>query len=119
MRDPESELGKTMPLVLDPGALPHSVLTALRDSLHADLVETQEWVQHPDGQVRDPASIQAAGELLRSTLARLDVEGSRTPESLGADVNLAYATLVAVVDLVKSHTDGPIVPRKRGQGPDP
>jgi hypothetical protein len=30
-----------------------------------------------------------------------------------AEVNLAYSTMVSVIDLVKSHTDVPRVPRNR------
>ena len=51
-----------------------------------------------------------------SALARLDVPGATSPAALAADVNLAYATLVAVIDLVKSRTDVPRVPRIRGTG---
>lgn len=102
-----------MPLVLDPTSLPADVLEDLRRSLRDDLAEAGELVHHPAGKVLDPGSLETASELVRSALARLDAPGPRSPEALGADVNLAYAALVAVIDLVKSHTDVPRVPRKR------
>ena len=102
-----------MPLILHPAALSSRVLKELRKSLRDDLAETAELVHHPAGKVRDPASLETASELIRSALARLDLPSPRSPEALGADVNLAYATLVAVIDLVKSHTDVPRVPRRR------
>jgi len=54
-----------------------------------------------------------ARDLLDSTLAHLAERGPRTLEAAAADINLAYATLLAVIDLVKSHTDGPRVPHSR------
>jgi len=102
-----------MPLVLDPNSIPLATLRALRSSLHDDLAETAEMIERPAGKVLDPVGLETAGELLRSSLARLDAPAPRTPEGLGIDVNLAYATMLAVVDLVKSHTDVPRVPRRR------
>ena len=102
-----------MPLVLDPTALPPAVLDELRRSLRADLEETRELVLHPPGTVVDPASLETARELLRSTLQTLEGSEPRSAARKAADVNLAYATMLAVIDLVKSHTDAPRVPRKR------
>jgi len=102
-----------MPLVHDPRAFPRDVLVGLRRSLQDDLAETRRWVEEPTGRVLDPASLETASELLRSTVARLEVPGPDTPETLAADINLAYATLLAVIDLVKSHTDVPRVPQRR------
>lgn len=102
-----------MPLVLDPTSLPLSSLRELRRSLRDDLVAAQDLVDRPGGAVRDPASLETASELLRWTLVRLDSPAPHTAGALGADVNLAYAALLAVIDLVKSHTEVPRVPRKR------
>lgn len=104
-----------MPLVLDPTSLPIGSLRELRRSLREDLVAAQELVDRPGGTVRDPASIETASELLRSTLVRLDAPAPRTAGALSADVNLAYASLLAVIDLVKSHTEVSRVPRKRAR----
>jgi hypothetical protein len=104
-----------MPLVLDPNSLTVATLQELRRSLRNDLEETRELIDRPAGRVVDPASLETARELLRSVLGRLDVPGPEDPAALAADVNLAYATLVAVIDLVKSHTDVPKVPRSRAK----
>ena len=102
-----------MPLVLDPTRIPVAVLEELRRSLREDL-ESMLWqARHPSGTVREPAGLEAAAELLESALTLLDLPGPRTVEALGAEVNLAYATMVAAVDLIKSHTDVPRVPRAR------
>ena len=102
-----------MPLVLEPSRIPEETLRELLRSLREDLAATVELVQQPPAVVRDPASIETAGDLLRSTTAMLDLPGPRTRGALVAEVNSAYATLVAVIDLVKSHTDVPRVPRGR------
>ena len=102
-----------MPLVLDPTTLPEPVLDELRRSLLVDLEEIRELVLHPAGPVLDPVSLETAGQLVRSTLAVLERPGARSPEEKAADINLAYATMLAVIDLVKSHTDVPRVPRPR------
>ncbi|HYB79944.1 MAG TPA: hypothetical protein VEG66_09360 [Thermoplasmata archaeon] len=106
-----------MPLVLDPTKIPVEVLRTLRKSLRDDLAETAELVQRPAGKVLDPVGLETAGELLRSALARLDGPAPRTAVALGIDVNLAYATLLAVIDLVKAHTDLPRVPQRRPSSP--
>lgn len=100
-----------MPLVLDPRSLSEKALRELLQSLRRDLEETAGFVEQPPGTVRDPASLTTAAELLRSTLATLDLPGRRSREALAAEINLAYATLAAVIDLVKSHTEVPLVPR--------
>jgi hypothetical protein len=105
-----------MPLVNDPSSFSVPVLKELLRSLRDDLAATAELVDHPTGAVRDPASLVAATELLRATLAVLDLPGRRTSQTLAAEVNLAYATMVSVIDLVKSHTDVPRVPRARPKG---
>jgi len=104
-----------MPLVLDPASVPVEVLEGLRRSLIADLIETEEFVRDPPGPVRDPASIEAAAELVRSALARLELSDPGSPALLAADINLAYSAMVAGIDLVKSHTDVPLVPRSRAK----
>ena len=102
-----------MVLVLDPMAIPPEVLEQLRRSLLEDLAETRELLRHPPGKVRDPTGIEAAAQLLETTIARLGTPGPPSPEAIAADANLAYATLIAVIDLVKTHTDMPRVPRRR------
>ncbi|MGP8075431.1 MAG: hypothetical protein ACLP8Y_01645 [Thermoplasmata archaeon] len=105
-----------MPLVFDPSSLSPKAREELRQALRADLGETRELVEQPSGRVIDPASLETAAELLRSALANLDLPGPRSRGAAVADINLAYATLLAVIDLVKSHTDVPRVPRARKKG---
>ena len=106
-----------MPLVIDPERLPPSVLAELVATLRAELEEAEELVHPPAERVRDPASLSTAAELLASARALLDLPGSPGAAELAARANVAYSTVVAVVDLVKSHTDLPKVPPPRGRRP--
>jgi len=105
-----------MPLIQDPDSHSRATLEELRRSLREDLASTAEMLRDPSVHVRDPASIETAEELLRGTLDRLDRPGGGENSDLAVDINLAYATLLAVVDIAKSHTDLPRVPRKRSPG---
>jgi hypothetical protein len=107
-----------VPLVLDPSSLGADRLQALVRELREALAETRELVEHPRGAVRDPASLECARELLDAALARTRPDAS-DPVELAASANLAYAAMLAAIDLVKSHTDVPRVPRARGAGPRP
>ncbi|HYA58104.1 MAG TPA: hypothetical protein VEH57_06555 [Thermoplasmata archaeon] len=102
-----------MPLVLEAEKLPRATLSELRNSLRNDLIEARDLIDHPRGAVHDPASLETARELLEGALAQVDRPGPRERAALGRDINLAYAALVAVIDLVKSHTDVPLVPAPR------
>jgi hypothetical protein len=106
-----------VPLVLEPEKLPPEVLAELRRSLREELEETLELVVHPRGRVLDPASLGTAEELVLASLAVLDRPGDRDAQVLGEEANLAYATLLAAIDLVKMHTDVPRVPPPRPAKP--
>jgi hypothetical protein len=106
-----------MPLVIDPESIPEPVLRELHRSLSEDLTETLEFVLHPRGAVIDPASLSTAEGLIQSARAVLGRPGTRDRIALAEEANLAYAVLLAAIDLVKSHTDLPIVPR--GKAPSP
>ena len=108
-----------MPLVLDPGSLPPTTLAELHRSLREDLAETAPMVDAPRGRVIDPASLDTARDLLNSSLALLDAPGAKDARRLADEANVAYAVMLAVTDLVKSHTDVPRVPRGRGSTPAP
>jgi hypothetical protein len=102
-----------MALVNDPDSLSEPVLDELVRSLAGDLDETVEMVEKPRGRVLDPASLVTARELLESARAVLRRPGPRSKAERAAEANLAYATLIAVIDLVKTHTDVPRVPPPR------
>jgi len=102
-----------LPLVLDPDSLPEPILRGLLRSLRDDLAGTEELVRAPKGRVLDPASLETAHELLESARAILDRSRRRDRAGVAADANLAYAVMIAVIDLVKSHTDVPRVPPPR------
>jgi hypothetical protein len=102
-----------MALVQEWDRLPEPVLEELVKSLRTDLDEVTEMVRAPRGRVLDPASLQTAEELIVSALAVLDRAGPRSRADRAAEANLAYATMLAVIDLVKSHTDVPRVPPPR------
>ncbi len=102
-----------MPLVLDPGRYSRPALEELVRSLRSDLEEMRGSVGHPRGTVLDPASLETARELLEAALATLARPGRRDRRRLADEANLAYATLLAVIDLVKTHTDVPRVPARR------
>jgi len=102
-----------MPLVFDPDRYSERSLAELVRSLRQDLVEVEELTAHPHGRVLDPASLETARDLVQSALAVTGRAGTRSRAELAADANLAYATMLAVIDLVKSHTEVPRVPRAR------
>jgi hypothetical protein len=106
-----------VPLVLDPKSVPESVLKGLVRSLRADLAETEQLVRNPKGRVIDPASLLTAQELLESAREILTRSQQGDRASLASDANLAYAVMIAAIDLVKSHTDVPRVPPPRTSSP--
>ena len=106
-----------MPLVLDPDRYRDALLAELAGEFSEALVDMRTGLTHLTGRVLDPASIETARELMDAALARMGEGGHRTRTELAADANLGYATMVAVVDLVKSHTDVPRVPAPpKGRG---
>jgi hypothetical protein len=100
-------------LVSEPDRLPRSVLEELVRSMRAELEEVEEMVTHPRGNVLDPESLRTAQELLEATRRMMDRAGPRTPTELADEANLAYAAVLSILDLVKSHTDVPKVPLPR------
>lgn len=111
-----------MPLVLDPESYSSAALEALLASLQEDLAGTEEMFRAPIGRVRDPASIALAEELVRSARTLVELPAATDRAVLAARANLAYAVMLAAVDLVKSHSDVPKVPAPRSRiaaGPPP
>ncbi len=99
-----------MPLVLEDSQLSDKALQELFGSLKTDLTDLEEMVTQPRGTVLDPSSLLTAGELLRSARALLEESGADGREDLARRANLAYSVMLAVIDLVKSHTAVPRVP---------
>ena len=102
-----------MPLILEPDRLPATVIEQVRQELREGLTETLGSIHTPRGKVLDPASLETAAELVRSALVVLDRPGPRDARASAEESNLAYATLLAAIDLVKMHTDVPRVPPPR------
>jgi hypothetical protein len=103
-----------VPLVLDPRTLSRETLLTLVRQLRDDLAESRDLIRSPRGRVRDPSSLEAADALIVAALAVLDRDGGHLDsDALALHANLAYASLVAAIDLVKSHTDVPRVPAPR------
>ena len=102
-----------MPLILDPSAYDRASLQLLADQMLEGLEELRPRVVAPKAKVLDPQSLLTARELLDAAIAVLRRPGQRSEAELTADANLGYATSLAVLDLVKSHTDVPKVPPPR------
>ena len=102
-----------MSLVDDPEALPPTVLAELLSRLKEDLEETRGYVAAPKGRVLDPMSLRTARELVDAADALLGRPGPRDVRRQADVANLVYAVMLAAIDLVKSHTDVPRVPRGR------
>jgi hypothetical protein len=106
-----------VPLILDPSRHDRATLLALAERMAADLDELRPMVVSPKARVIDPASLGTAVELLDAALAILRRPADRTDAELAADANLGYATGLAVLDLVKSHTEFARVPAPRKAPP--
>ena len=100
-----------MALVAESNEVSLATLQELFVALRTDLDDLEEMVAHPRGAVLDPASLRTASELLQSARALLRGTVPSDRGELARRSNLAYAVLRAVIDLVKSHTDVPRVPR--------
>jgi len=101
-----------VPLVFDPERYSPEELGKLVDEFVQTLVELREGLPSPSPHVLDPASIVTARELIDAALAAMRDPLAVANSQRAANANLGYATMVAVIDLVKSHTDRPRVPRR-------
>jgi hypothetical protein len=101
-----------MPLILDPKGHSAGTLSELLNEFTQTLAELRAGLPDPSPHVRDPASIETARELIDAALGRMKDAHAGSREEVAAAVNLGYATMVAVIDLVKSHTDRPRVPAR-------
>ena len=101
-----------MALILDPEGLGEEALRALVTEFSDTLVEMRDGSLSPCRSVTvlDPASLMTARELVDAALARMSPQGSLA--ELAASANLGYCTMLAAVDLLKSHTNVPRVPTR-------
>ena len=104
-----------MPLILNPSS--HSV-EQLREMLRAnreDFRETLAGLERPPGDILEPLSLLTAADLVRGVVSLS--ESIDRPEAdtalLAAMVNVQYDTLLAAIDLMKSHVAMPKVPQRR------
>jgi hypothetical protein len=99
-----------MPLILDPARVPEATLRAMGRELQMELEEVLASVAE-HGPAKDPLGVVTASDLLRSAIALGQAtEGSPVPLT-AAVVNVQYETLVAAIDLIKSHFGLPTVPK--------
>jgi hypothetical protein len=107
-----------VPLILDGTSYDRESLRKLAEEMAVGLEELRPMTVSPKAKVLDPQSLLTAREMLDAALAVLRRPGERTDAELAADANLGYATSLAVLDLVKSHTEMPKVPPPRpAKGP--
>jgi hypothetical protein len=106
-----------VPLILDPAQHDRATLEELAEQMAAGLEELRPLATAPKAKVLDPQSLLTAREMLEAALAVMRRPGPRTEAELVADANLGYATSLAVLDLVKSHTEMPKVPPPRPAKP--
>ena len=101
-----------MPIVLDPSAIPEPTLREMARELQEELEEILGSIEDR-GTPRDPLGVLTAADLLRAAI-RLghETQGAAVPLTV-AVVNVQYETLIASVDLIKSHFGLPTVPRAR------
>ncbi|HTT73140.1 MAG TPA: hypothetical protein VMG99_03185 [Thermoplasmata archaeon] len=108
---------RAVPLILDPDAYEAAALAALRDRMLEGLAEVEAGLAAPRGNVLDPAGIELARELVRAARAAVGKPGASDRARRAAEVNLAYAAMLAAIDLQKCHTDVPRVPSPRKGSP--
>jgi hypothetical protein len=99
-----------MPLILDPSSVPDAILRKMARELTVELVEVLDSIAER-GPAKDPFGIVTAGDLLRAAIA-LGRATEGAPVALtAAVVNVQYETLLAAIDLIKTHYGLPTVPR--------
>jgi len=102
-----------MPELADLSRLSLDELRTRHTELRTNLVATSVLVRHVATALREPTRLQPAADLIKSTLAILDLPGARGREEILREVNLSNATLAAVIDLVRSHADVPRAPKSK------
>jgi hypothetical protein len=106
-----------MPLVLDAASHSLEQLRRLLDQQREGLLEILPMLQTPPESYPDPVSLRTAADLVTDALVAVDRLSGPTADrsDLAAAVNLAYAADLAALDLRKTHSGGPTVPRSRAR----
>ncbi|HKV90670.1 MAG TPA: hypothetical protein VJQ43_05690 [Thermoplasmata archaeon] len=105
-----------MPLLLDGANYPLERLRSLLAEQREGLEELQAMAESLAADSRlTPGFRRTVGDLLQGALETMrDLGGpGAEPARLADAVNLGYATGLAAIDLMKSHSDLPKVPRAR------
>ena len=99
-----------MPLILDPARVPEETLRTMAKEFTVELQEVLDSIADR-GAPKDPLGIITASDLLTSAI-QLGRATEGAPVALtAAVVNVQYETLIAAIDLIKSHYGLPTVPR--------
>ena len=101
-----------MPLILDPHRLPEATVRTMARELSSGLEEVRDSLADR-GPAKDPLGIVTASDLLAAAI-QLGRATEGAPIALtAAVVNIQYETLIAAIDLIKTHYGLPTVPRGR------
>ncbi|MCI4319664.1 MAG: hypothetical protein L3J87_01710 [Thermoplasmata archaeon] len=109
-----------MPLIEEPDLWTTERLRPLLANFHEELVELAEMLREPPRRPPlDPLGLLTAQGLAAAAadLALLAQAEGLPPRIQVAAVNVAYEATVASIDLMKSHTAGPKVPRPAPTAP--
>lgn len=104
-----------MPLILNPATHSADSLREMLRMYQEEFREVLAGLEHPPGEVLHPLSLMTAAELVRavSALSTVVDRPDAEPAALAAMVNVQYDTMIAAIDLMKSHVEMPKVPFRR------
>jgi hypothetical protein len=105
-----------MPLILDPARVPEETLRTMARELATELREVLDSLDDR-GPAKDPLGIVTARDLLAAAIRLAEETEGGSIALTAAVVNVEYETLLAAIDLIKTHYGLPTVPRARPPGP--
>lgn len=100
-----------MALIAPDSVVSESTLRELRTEFLEALTEELDRLTTPNRRVTDAPRLERARELARSFVAAYEAAPPSDRGRLIREVNLGYATMLAVIDLMKGSLDLPFVPR--------
>ena len=105
-----------VPLILDAASVPEATIRTMAKELREELEEILASID-ARGTPKDPLGVVTASDLLKAAI-QLGRETEGAPVGLAAAVvNVEYETLLASIDLIKSHFGLPTVPQGRTPPP--